>query len=273
MLPILLAQLKVLLASLATAAMSITPIPAQQAIATNAGTAPNIGSNGNSRNWSGYVASNATYSSVKGTWTIPQPTTSNHTATDATWVGIGGATNTDLIQSGTQNVINPSGQVSTTAFYELLPNASIPITSISVKPGDSVTVSISQQSTNQWLINFTDNTNGQNYQNSLSYNSSLSSAEWIEEAPSNGQSVLPLDNFGTLQFSNGAKTQNGTQESTSASGAHSVTMVNNTGQALATPSTLGSDGASFIITRSKAVANEPIPSFDRRPGSWYRRGR
>lgn len=273
MLPTLLAQLKVLLASLATAAISITPMPTQQGIAANTNTAPNVGSNGTSRNWSGYVASNGNYTSVNGTWTIPQVTTSGHTATDATWVGIGGVNSNDLIQAGTQNVIDPSGQITTTAFYELLPDASIPINSITVKPGDSITVTISQQSSGQWQISLNDNTTNQIYQTTVSYNSSQSSAEWIEEAPSNGSSVLPLDNFGTLQFSAGSTTQNGSQVSISGSGAHEVTMVNNGGQALATPSSVNADGASFTITRSSAVSNAPIPSFDRNPRGWYRRGR
>ena len=274
MFPTLLLQLKVLLASLATAAMSITPMPAQQGINANANSAPNVGaSGGTSRNWSGYVSSNGNYTSVAGTWTIPQVSSSGHTATDATWVGIGGVSSNDLIQAGTQNVISPSGQITTTAFYELLPDASIAINSVTVKPGDSITVSINQQSPGQWLINMTDNTTNQNYQTTVSYNSSISSAEWIEEAPSNGTSVLPLDNFGTLQFSGGATTQNGSQVSISGSDAHAVTMVNNGGQSLATPSALGSDGASFTITRSNAVSNAPIPGFDRNPRGWYRRGR
>jgi hypothetical protein len=273
MLPTLIAQLKILLASLATAAISITPVPAQQGITSNTNASANAGSNDSSRNWAGYVATNGPYTSITGTWTVPQVTTSGHTATDATWVGIGGVSSNDLIQAGTQNVINPSGQITTTAFYELLPDASVPINSISIKPGDSVTVSITQQSSGQWLISFNDTTTSQNYQTTISYASSQSSAEWIEEAPSNGINVLPLDNFGTVQFSDGETTRNGSQVSISSSNAHEVTMVNNTGQALATPSALGSDGASFTVSRSNAISNPPIPGYDRNPRGWYRRGR
>jgi hypothetical protein len=276
MMPALLAQLQILLASMATAALSITPMPVQQgihAIVNNNSTAPNVGSNGNSRNWSGYVSDNGSYTSITGTWTVPQVTSSGHTSTDATWVGIGGVSSNDLIQSGTQNVINPSGQVTTTAFYELLPNGATPITSLTVNPGDSVTITISQQSSGQWLISFKDNTSGQNYKNTVSYNSSLSSAEWIEEAPSNGVSVLPLDNFDSVQFSSGSTTQNGTQVSILGSNAHAVTMVNAAGQALAIPSTLGNDGASFSVARSSAVSTAPNPTYDRNPDGWRRRGR
>jgi peptidase A4-like protein len=273
MVPEFLSQLKILLASVAAAAISITPVPVQQGIANAiTTTAPNVASNGNSRNWSGYVADNGTYTSVTGTWTVPQATSSGHTSTDATWVGIGGVSSSDLIQTGTQNIVDPSGQVTTTAFYELLPDSSVSITSLTVKPGDSITATITEQSTGQWLINVNDNTTNQNYQTTVAYNSSTSSAEWIEEAPSNGVSVLPLDNFGTIQFSNGSTTQNSTQASISASSAHAVTMVNSAGQALSTPSALGSDGASFSVTRSSVLSNSPIPNFDRNPGEWRRRG-
>jgi len=270
----LLAQLKVLLASLATVALSITPAIQQGVQTYTNNTAPNVSSsNGNSRNWAGYVANSASYTAVSGTWTVPQPTSNGHTATDATWVGIGGVNSNDLLQSGTQNVVSPSGQVTTTAFYELLPAESTQITSLTVKPGDSVTVSITQQSSEQWLINFNDNTSNQNYQTTVAYNSSLSSAEWIEEAPSNGVSVLPLDNFGTIQFTNSSITQDGSQISVTGANAHAVTMVNEQGQNLATSSALGSDGESFSITRSTAESFAPIPSFDRNPGSFRRHGR
>src|SRR5436309_15315674 len=56
-----------------------------------------------SRNWSGYVATNKTFTSVTGTWIVPQVTPGSSSAADATWVGIGGLNRSDLIQSGTQN--------------------------------------------------------------------------------------------------------------------------------------------------------------------------
>lgn len=270
----MLAYIKILLASLATAAVSITPTPAQhvQGITQATHTAPQIGSASVSQNWAGYVASNGNYTSVSGTWTVPQATDSGHTSSDATWVGIGGVNNSDLIQSGTQNLITPSGQITTNAFYELLPNVSIPIPNVSVKPGDSVSVTISQSATNQWLISFKNNTDGQNYQTTVTYTSSTSSAEWIEEAPSNGRNTLPLDNFGSVSFTGGATTKNGSSLSISGADASPVTMVNNEGKILATPSALGNDGASFTITRSAAVSTSPIPGFDRDPWSWRRHG-
>ena len=63
-----------------------------------------------------------------------------------------------------------------------------------VHAGDSITVSITEQSPDQWLIDFSNNTTGQTYQQTQQYTSSHSSAEWVEEAPSGGRGggVLPL---------------------------------------------------------------------------------
>ena len=110
----------------------------------------------------------------------------------------------DLIQAGTQAVDSPSGHVSYEAWIETLPQAAQQVPLV-VNPGDSVTVSLKLQSGNTWQISLADNTTGQNYQTTVQYTSSQSSADWIEEAPSAGRGgAVPLDNFGTVQFTNGS---------------------------------------------------------------------
>src|SRR5580692_4075887 len=57
--------------------------------------APNISynedsSNTSALNWSGYVATDGTYTSVSGSWTVPTVTNASGDVADATWVGIGG---------------------------------------------------------------------------------------------------------------------------------------------------------------------------------------
>ncbi len=133
-----------------------------------------------SSNWAGYMTSGGTYTSINGSWLIPQISNPIANTADASWIGIGGVTSRDLIQIGTQAAVNAAGQVSYQVWYELLPRSSVPI-SISVNPGDSITASITQQQNNQWSISLRDNTNGQNFQKIVTYSSSLSSAEWIEE--------------------------------------------------------------------------------------------
>src|SRR6266540_1976205 len=108
-----------------------------------------------SSNWSGYVASGGTYTSVTGTWIVPQVGATT-TGADATWVGIGGVSGTDLIQAGTQATV-AGGSVSYEAWIEMLPDSSRTV-SLSVAPGDSVTVTITEQSTGNWLIVMVNNT-------------------------------------------------------------------------------------------------------------------
>jgi hypothetical protein len=172
-----------------------------------------------------------------------------HAAADATWVGIGGFQSSDLIQSGILDQISRTGHETHSAFFEMLPNVAqqIPVT---INSGDSITVSVTEKSTNQWQISFKDSTNGQTYTTTARYLSSLSSAEWIEEAPSNGRRILPLANFGTIEVSSASTIENGNQDTIAQSNAQSVIMVNSRGQAIAIPSSLGSDGASFSIRYS-----------------------
>lgn len=212
-----------------------------------------------SSNWSGYVATSGSYTTVSGKWTVPQATDETaDLAADVTWVGIGGVSGSDLIQAGTHNFIQ-NGTSTYGAWYELLP-ASLVEVPLAVHPGDVMAVSITQQSSGQWLISFRNNTSGQSYQTSVSYTSSLSSAEWIEEMPSSQYGLIPLDDFGTVSFFEGYAIKNGAQYSISGAAAEPVTMVTNGEYALATPSALGSDGSSFTVTRNDTTVTTTTTS-------------
>jgi hypothetical protein len=253
MFPMPFAYWKALLTSLTTLVLiTIAPSlllsmaqPAAQPLAmrftTNVAAAPLI-----SHNWAGYVATNGTFTSVTGTWMVPQISSRDHNEADATWVGIGGLNRNDLIQSGTQNIVSHRGQVTTVAFIELLPNAGQPIP-VSIKGGDSVTVSLTFRKTTYWQIAFRDNTTGRTYNTTVSYPSSYASAEWIEEAPSRGNSILPLDKFRMVQFNGGSTTENGDRINIAQSNAQPIILVNKSGRPLATPSLLASNGTSFIV--------------------------
>ncbi len=239
-------------------------------------TPPNSSSgSGTSVNWSGYAATSGVYTAVSGTWNIPTPTVSANTpiSADATWVGIGGVTGTDLIQAGTENVIQ-NGALSVEAWVETLPNYQ-QIIPLSVRDGDSVDVSLSEQSAGQWLLIFTDNTTGQNYTQTITYDSSLSSAEWIEEMPASisgrgGTSFVPLDNFGSAQFTNAGATKDGVATTIFGAGANPITMMIN-GVALATPSALSADGASFSVSRSNVTVTSSQQPIIQRQGRGFRR--
>jgi hypothetical protein len=207
-----------------------------------------------SNNWSGYVASGGPYTSVSGTWTVPQPVTPGAGGVGATWVGIGGVSSSDLIQAGTSDTVI-HGQDRFESWIEGLPQASQQVP-LAVAPGDSVTVTIEEQGdgTGMWQISITNNTTGQSYQTTVSYTSSHSSAEWIQEAPTGSRGVLPLDNFGSVSFGAATTTVNPQPLDLAHANAHPVTMVNASNEALAVPSSIGSDGASFTVMRTSAPA-------------------
>lgn len=203
-----------------------------------------------SSNWSGYVANGGTYTSVTGTWVVPQ-VGSTTTGADATWVGIGGVTGTDLIQAGTQATVTGDGSVTYSAWTEILPDFSR-TTPLQVTAGDNVTVTITEQTNGVWLIVMVNNTTSDSYEKTLRYASSRSSAEWVQEAPSTSRGIVPLSDFGTVRFIAGSAVRDGVNMGLSALGATPVAMVNRAGQAIALPSTLGADGSSFVVTRTSA---------------------
>ena len=201
-----------------------------------------------SRNWSGYVATGGTITSVSGTWVIAKPDPSV-VGVDATWVGIGGAATTDLIQAGTEATVNGDGTVSYDAWTETLPQPTRPV-SVAVNGGDTVTVSLTEQAVGLWLVELKNVTTGKSFSTTLRYNSSKTSAEWIEEAPSVGRSVAPLDSFGVVQFSAGSTVVNGKAQSISGANAKAVTMADGANRPLAIPSAIGADGSSFSVSRT-----------------------
>ncbi len=210
------------------------------------------GDESTSHNWAGYAATGSNFTAVDGTWTVPHFSADSGFGMDATWVGIGGVRSRDLIQAGTQQVVSGSGTTQYQAWIETLPQAAHPV-NLTIHPGDSVSVSIAEQTPNDWLISFTNNTTGQAYQQNVAYASTHSSAEWVEEAPSSGRgAILPLDDFGTVSFTNGSATKDGQSLSIAGTGAQGITMVGSSGQALATASDLTADGAGFSVTRTAA---------------------
>ncbi len=251
-------QLKLLIASLTatTIILNFNPLPVISVSPVSSQPPTNMMQMdiGVSRNWSGYVADNGTFTSVEGTWMVPQINKDDQPGADATWVGIGGVMSHDLIQSGTQNVADGSGGVISSAFIETLPFPSQAIP-VSIKGGDSVSSSISRQENGNWKISFRNNTTGQSYETIVSYNSSLSSAEWIEEAPSTGRRQLPLDNFGTVKFENGTAIKDGTTTPMNQLSLKPIVMTNFIGEPLVNTSDNEND---FTITRSSA---NTIPDF------------
>ena len=232
---------------------------------------------GVSANWSGYVANAAhSYTQVGGSWVVPKPAAQDAAlAGDATWAGIGGLATRDLIQAGTQATIE-DGTTKYVAWYEMLPEGQH-IIPLSIRPGDQISVSLAETLPNSWNLSFTDQTTGRHYATNLFYQSSRSSAEWIEEAPamqvSDSLSLVPLDNFGTIHFSGGYAVADGARQSIAQAAGKSVTMIDGSFAALASPGALSADGASFAVARTDTPTTLAQSSLDdsrayRREDEW-----
>ena len=165
-----------------------------------------------SSNWSGYAvtASANSVSNVAGTWTVPSVSTKTN-GYSSIWVGIDGYSSSTVEQIGTDSdVVN--GKATYYAWYEMYPSASMTINSMTVKPGDSITGSVSYDATGKdFVLTIADTTESETFTKTLAVkNAARSSAEWIVEAPSSGYGILPLANFGTATFTDAYATVNGT---------------------------------------------------------------
>jgi hypothetical protein len=268
-------KFKIFIFSLAGSVLIMPAFLAVPAVASaapvfiHAPAAVNSSSNtGQSFNWSGYEATSGAFTGIGATWTIPNILATSSLTADATWIGIGGVTSHDLIQVGTQAITgNGASSTQYQAWFETLPQTMQQI-SLTVRPGDSITASIAETGSNEWQVSLRDNSTGGQYSTQIAYASSLSSAEWIEEAPSDQDGILPIDNFGSISFTNAYVIENGSQATIAGSGALPISQVSTGGQILAAPSALAADGASFTVTRTSVAVNSLGA-----PGSASRRGR
>lgn len=153
-----------------------------------------------SSNWSGYAVTGSGYHAVTATWVVPAVTASPSATYSADWVGIDGFNNSSLIQTGTESDYY-NGSAHYDVWWEILPAAETVIPSIAVKPGDTVSASITKGSGSAWTITIADGS--QHFSTIQTYTGPQTSAEWIEEAPSIGGRVAPLANYRGATFDPG----------------------------------------------------------------------
>jgi len=170
-----------------------TPLTATQALSISVLSAVTrtIGSG----NWSGYFIQGGPFTSVTGTFSVPNIDSGTPTGDHlAEWVGIDGVNSSSLIQAGVNELINPSNPnlVVLNAWWEILPSTEVPIDSVVVRVGDEVTVTIGQISGTEWAITLTDDTNGGSFTTDQTYTGPRASAEWILEAPESSGVTTPL---------------------------------------------------------------------------------
>src|SRR5262249_4255909 len=159
-----------------------------------------------STNWSGFAV-NATagaVSHVHGSWNVPKVSHTN-SGYSSFWVGIDGFSSNTVEQIGTDSDY-VGGLEHYYAWYEMYPAGSKTITkdnlgnAFTVTPGDTINADVSY-SNSAFDLTITNASTNQTFSTTqTSSSASRSSAEWIAEAPSAG-TILPLANFGTVNFS------------------------------------------------------------------------
>jgi hypothetical protein len=110
------------------------------------------------------------------------------------WVGIDGfpSGNNSLIQAGVDEMPYNASSFVVQPWWEILPTAETPITSMTINAGDTVTVTIDEMSSSQWTITVTDETDSQSFTTDQYYDGPQTSAEWIVEAPTEGNTQTVL---------------------------------------------------------------------------------
>jgi hypothetical protein len=237
--------------------LCLAAAPAPQALLYHR---PIVAVNANqSNNWSGYnqgyLEKGVQFHQVSGTWAVPtaSPHKRGENEYSATWVGIGGGcvnancsvTDSTLIQAGTEQDVDSSGNASYSAWYELIPAPSLTV-SLPVKAGDRVHVDIREGTPQVWTILIQNLTTGKSFSTTVPYSSTYATAEWILETPivvdSNGNaSVGPLPKLTTVKFDGGLDNSVNPKLVSS----EEIQLVDFNGNVLATPSGPDTDTDGF----------------------------
>jgi len=218
-----------------------------------------------STNWAGWAVSTSkgSVTAVTGSWVVPkvQGSCPAKNQYSSFWVGIDGYSSNSVEQIGTDSDCQ-SGSPAYYAWFEFYPNPSHLISALTIKPGNVISASVSFAS-GKFTVRITDLNTSKSYSKSASVSSAArSSAEWIAEAPSSSSGVLPLADFGTVQFGNQTTGVTGTCGATiggttapigSFAGTQQITMINNAGtKTKASTSSLSTSGTSFSVTWKSA---------------------
>ena len=164
-----------------------------------------------SGNWAGLVETGTTYTAISATWSVPTVQSPPQPGVSATWIGIDGFLNQDLIQTGTEQDIGSNGVTDYYAWYEILPAAET--MEFPVCPGDQMFAEIFQNvgSPQNWTIEIEDlgqqtecdGVTPATFLTTQPYSGPTTSAEWIQEMTEVTRGTQPpLADFGTTNFAN-----------------------------------------------------------------------
>ena len=194
-----------------------------------------------STNWSGYAATGS-FTTVSASWTEPTGQCSGGNQYSSFWVGLDGFNSSTVEQTGSE--VDCSGSTPRYySWYEMFPANPVNFSN-TVRPGDHFTGSVTYNGGGSYTLVLSDTTQGWSHTVNATLNGAAnSSAEVIAEAPSSISGVLPLADFGTVNFSNA--TVNGTAIGND--NPTQIIMVDNSGRDKDTVSAL-SGGENFSAT-------------------------
>ena len=195
-----------------------------------------------SHNWAGYVATGARFTSVSATWLVPAVRSGTQpTEVAAVWVGLDGRGTKTLEQIGTVSGLL-GGTYYYGAWYEVVPRAPVYL-NMPIRPGDSVTASVTYGRDGLFTLALVDNTSGQRFAvREASPGAELVTAEVVVEAPGTVSGLAPLPDFGKIGFTSALA--NGRPIGTFIWNRMSM---NNGFDLQAATSSLGRDAASFSV--------------------------
>ncbi|VVB84316.1 Peptidase A4 family protein [uncultured archaeon] len=212
-----------------------------------------------STNWGGYAVTSSGVTDVKGSWIVPPATCSGGSQYSSFWVGIDGFNSNTVEQTGTDSDCF-NGVATYYAWYEFYPKFSVTIKSMTVKPGDYMSGEVTYIGTNKFKVTITDINTSATFSTTGKVNSAQrNSAEWIAEAPSSISGILPLANFGTVNYGKNFTGISNTNYATIntvtgninsfGSNVQEITMVSSPTVIKAQPSALTSDGTGSFSVR------------------------
>lgn len=206
-----------------------------------------------STNWSGHAVLGERFTSASGSWRVPEVRHSSGSTVrqvSSTWVGIGGVDGDEtLIQLGTLQEVDTQGNPSYSAWYEILPAASVPIPGFPVHPGDLIEASLSCAPTSlpftkqKWILKPVNVTRSQTWKLDITYKSSLLTAEWIMEASTFDGKISTLPDYGEVVFSHARANNKNPHVALSRTG---ITMVDDANHRISCPSN-ASGGDTFRV--------------------------
>jgi Peptidase A4 family len=225
-------------------------------------------------NWSGYAQhdSGGTYKAIRATWTVPKVTTKlagNQFSSD--WVGIGGLSDSTLVQAGTE-ADNIAGKARYDAWTEIIPAPEVVIPGLTIKPGDTIMTTVQEISAGTWSMTVDDLTTGKSGGRTVGYSSSGASAEAVHERPCILDGCTSTSDLATLSRTTRVTFDPGNFSTaapgtlvwnpllTLAAGAtlDEIIMVNNSNTAhIATPSKPDSDSDGFTVADGKKAPPAP----------------